>query len=63
VDKQYLSTAELAEYLGRSVWWVNMHRAEIPHRRLLNGGPYEYDRAEIDAWLESRKHRPETVAS
>ena len=48
---KYMTTAEAAEYLRRSVTWV-LAQKDIPR---IKGVPCVYLRADLDEWFERRK--------
>lgn len=51
--ERMLTAAEVAERLGRSVSWLEKHKASLPPRRSLAGSP-AWREADIDEWIRTR---------
>lgn len=54
VQKRYMSTAELAEYLGKSRWWIygKIKRRQIPF--IPVGRDLRFDVKVIDGWMAKK---------
>jgi len=50
-DYEYLTTAEAAKYLRKSVSWL-LHTKEIPY---LHGSPNIYKKSDLEAWFNKTK--------
>ena len=57
VQKRYLNTAELADYLGKSKWWIydRIRGRSIPF--IPMGRELLFDVKAIDAWLAKKAVR------
>lgn len=56
-ESPYLTTQEAAAYLRKSVSWL-LRQHDIP---FLPGNPNIYSLADLDAWFERSKIRPEVA--
>jgi len=54
VEKRYLNTAELAEYLSKSKWWIydKIRQRRIPF--ISVGRELLFDLKAIDTWLAKK---------
>lgn len=53
-NREYLTTAEAADYLRRDKSWV-LRRGDIP---FMSGKPNVYARRDLDQWFDRNKHNP-----
>lgn len=62
LKKKYLTTAEAVQYCGIGRWalWKAVQDGKIKASKLADArcGRVLYDRASLDAWLESRMKQP-----
>ncbi len=65
-QKEYLTTKELASYLGVSQPWLEAGRANgfgppFIRTRKGKGSVVRYKRSSVDAWMLARERTPEAV--
>ena len=53
-ESPYMTTAEAAAYLRKSISWI----LRVPDLPYLRGKPNLYARADLDTWIEKHKFRP-----
>jgi excisionase family DNA binding protein len=59
-ERNVMTVAQVAEYLGIS--HDQVYRIDAPYVRLTDRGVRRYLRADVDAWLASRRERSVSAA-
>lgn len=49
IHEEWLSRKEAADYLGKSLSWMNHHGESIPRTKI--GGSYRYSKSGLNAYL------------
>jgi len=55
VSQGLLTTAEAADYLRKSSYWLHANRKRLGIPSMKVGGEYRYRKTELDDWLEDQR--------